>query len=198
MIRSSPLLLVALVGCSVARPPVHPVEENDSLALKAIRCGDLTALWRGKPSDGSAPISFFVEALSFRFADGSERAWKPVGTVAPAHVSFEIFSPDCAYVALAQDSYGPYHLVPVAGLADYLEGKRAPLILKPPPSATAPILTEQRWLSATRFQFFASCCGGVEVFDVDVAEPSKPERVYFAAQAPSGIRRVGDGFEPIR
>lgn len=195
----STLFLLLLLSCTAERAAaVHPTEISDPAALKAVSCGDVRALWKGRAVDGPGPIAFFVESLSFRFADGTERAFKPTGTVEPMHLSFEIFSPDCKSVALAQDSAGPYHLVPVAALADYLDGKRAPTVIAPPASSTAPILTEQRWLDANRFEFFASCCGGVEVFDVNVGAAQKPERVFFAPQAPAGIRRTAGGFEVVR
>ena len=187
-----------LLSCACTRPAVRPTEIIEAAALKATRCGDVTALWTGKPPDGPGPLWSFIDTLKFRLADGSERKFAPAGNIEPPHTAFELFSPDCSTVALAQDSYGPYHLVPTAELGAYLEGKRAPIVVKPPAASTAQILTEQHWVSPTRFEFFASCCGGVEVFQVDVSAPEKATRVYFAAEAPSGIRRTATGYEVIR
>lgn len=187
------LCLLLLAGCATARPA--PTNVPEPTALAATRCGDVVALWRGPASDGSMPLSYAVQSLSFRCADGVERAFTPSGTIEPPHRTLALFSSDCSWVALAQDSGGPYHLVPVADLAAYLDGKKEPVVVKPPQPA---VLTDGTWTGPHRFEFFASCCGGVEVFAVDAAAPEKVERVYFAPEAPAGIRRTGTTFEVVR
>ncbi len=186
-------LLLLTAGCAATLPAVQPVDVTEAPALRATRCGDVTAVFRGSTPDSSAPLSFFVDSLMFRFPDG-ERDFRPTGQVAAPHVSLEVFSPDCAFVALAQDSVGPLHFVKVSELAAYLDGRAAPGIVKSPAGS---ILTDGRWVSPTRFEFFASCCGGVEVFQADVAFPASPQRVFFAPQAPAGVRRTEKGYEAI-
>lgn len=187
--------LVFLCAACATTPKPTPTNVPEPTALEATRCGDVTALWRGQTPDGSMPLVYSVESLAFRFSDGSERTFTPTGTVAPPHRSLELFSPDCSWVALANDSGGPYHLVPVADLAAYLDGKKAPAVVT---AGKGAVLTEGKWTGPARFEFFASCCGGVEVFAVDATAPDKVQRVFFAAEAPKGIQRNGNGFDVLK
>lgn len=189
------LLAGALLLSCATTPKLQPTSVPEPTALAATRCGDVVALFRGPASDGTMPLTYSVESLAFGFPDGVEKAAKPTGTIEPPHRSLELFSPDCAWVALPQDSAGPYHLVKVSELAAYLDGKQAPVVVEGPKGS---IVTEGKWTGPTRFEFFASCCGGAEVLAADVGAPAvKAERVYFAAEAPKGIRRTAGGFELI-
>jgi len=91
------------------------------------------------------------------------------------------YSPDCKWVLMLQDHYGPYHLLEVAGSAKAIIGIDG-----------GSVHSDARWISATELEFFASCCGGVEVYRASVTRPA-PQRVYFAPEAPHGIRRLADG-----
>lgn len=186
---------LVLIGCATT-PKAAPTAVTEPTAIAATRCGDVVALFRGPAPDGSMPLPYSVESLAFGFPDGVEKAAKPTGTIAPPHRSLEVFSPDCSWAALPQDSAGPYHLVKVAELADYLDGKKPPVVVEGPKGS---ILTDGKWTGPARFEFFASCCGGVEVLATHPADatPGKTERVFFAAEAPKGIRRTAAGFEPI-
>ncbi len=189
----APAWFLLMASCATAPKPV-PTPASEPTAISATRCGDVVALWRGPTPDGTMPLTYSVESLAFAFPDGVEKAAKPTGTIEPPHRSLELFSTDCSWVALPQDSAGPYHLVPVAQLAAYLDGTHAPAVVEGPKGS---ILTDGRWTGPGRFEFFASCCGGVEVFAVDAATPSTTERVFFAPEAPNGIRRDGGGYRVI-
>lgn len=184
------LFAVALSACATAPKP-GPTPASEPTAIASTRCGDVVALFRGPAPDGAMPVSYSVESLAFGFGDGVEKPFEPTGTIEAPHRSLELFSTDCSWVALPQDSAGPYHLVKVAELARYLDGKAAPIVVEGPKGA---ILTDGKWTGPGHFEFFASCCGGVEVLATDTDVPGKTARVFFAAEAPAGIRRDGGGF----
>ena len=203
------LLLVALVlvvGCkkepaavdTTPEPPPpagpRPVEVKVDGALHAVRCGDVTAIWTGT-KDGEGPLWFFADSLSFQVGDAGAVAWKPPGEVFPHNRSFDVFSPDCAWVLLATDNYGPYHLVAAGQLPAYLEGKSPPALVGATDGGTARVHTDQKWVSQSEVEFFGSCCGGVEVFRAKVTKPDLVVPVFFAPEAPHGLRRTDRGFE---
>ena len=98
----------------------------------AVACGVVTVVWSGNPDalkdlPQPAPKSFAVESLAFKFADGTSKGFAPKGQVFFNDWRFEVFSPDCATVALLTDHFGPYHVVKTAELRGYLEGRVKPL-----------------------------------------------------------------------
>lgn len=199
--------LLALSCCTCKKPALPPAPslspgqlEIDG-AYHAIACGAVTAVWSGN----GAPLADLpqparkelgVESLAFRFADGTSRGFVTAGQVFNEDWRFDIFSPDCAYVALQMDHYGPYHVVKTADLRGYLEGRSKPLIIEAPHQATALVHEDLRWRDATHFDFFGSCCGGSTAFLVDVAE-GELKQVFFAPSAPHGIERVRDGYHAV-
>jgi len=160
--------------------------------LHAVACGEVVAEWHGAAPEAGVPPEFGTEELRFRFADGRLLRFRPAGSLFFSDWSFDIFSPDCSTVALLQDHYGPYHLVPVSKLAEYLEGAHVSVAVNAS-GEEASVLTSGRWLSPTMFEFFAMCCGGAQVFRAD-SRGGVPERVFFAPRAPHGLRREGEGF----
>ncbi len=182
------LALAALVFAGCARKVAGPTSAVEG-ALHTQTCGDVTAAFIGKRDEGPGPDWFFTERLEFHFASGLTLPFHESGEVYPHNRTFELFSPDCEWLALPQDNYGPYHLVKTAQLEGYLRGTVKPASIQ----KTGSVHTDLSWRSATELEFFASCCGGVEVFRVNVAAPEKLERVFFAAEAPRGVTRAAEG-----
>jgi hypothetical protein len=154
--------------------------------LHAVQCQAVVAEWLGAPGSGATGLRFRI--------DGKVTEFQPAGGLEPADWSFDIFSPDCTRVALAQDHYGPYHVVKLEGLPAYLAGgSPEAMVEKKSESGESMVHGDLRWLSGDRLEFTAGCCGGVEAFQVSVAAPADLQRTFFAAQAPKGISRLADG-----
>ncbi|MFT3711773.1 MAG: hypothetical protein QM817_29395 [Archangium sp.] len=195
--------LALLCGCKKEpppppAPPISPGEVNVEGALHAVGCGAVTAIWTGnaemlKDLPQPAPKSFAVESLSFKFADGTTKAFTQSGQVLAEDWRFNVFSPDCSMVALLTDHYGPYHVVKTADLRGYLEGRVKPVEVQSK-NATAQVHGELVWRDATAFEFAGFCCGGAEIFKANTKDGSL-ERIAFIASAPHGIRRVGTKWE---
>lgn len=179
-------------------PPVTPGQIEIDGAYHSIACGAVTAVWSGNGEplkDLPQPVrkALGVESLAFRFADGSSKGFVTQGQVFNEDWRFDIFSPDCAWVALQMDHYGPYHVVKTADLRGYLEGRVKPLVIEGKHETTAVVHEDLRWRDATHFDFFASCCGGATAWLGDVGDGSV-KQVFEAAEAPRGLERVRDGY----
>jgi hypothetical protein len=206
--RFQSLLCCCLVLACKKDPPLEVQKPVVSLSPQelslegeyhAIACGPVTAVWSGnaealKDLPQPAPKTFGVESLRFQFADGSSKGFAPPGQVFFSDWRFEIFSPDCAQVALQVDHYGPYHLVKTEDLRGYLSGKVKPVVVEAPSEKTAMVHSDGRWVGA-RFEFTASCCGGAQVFQA--TEGGALTRVFHAPVAVNGLRRVGSSYEVI-
>ncbi|MEW5734713.1 MAG: hypothetical protein AB1921_07655 [Thermodesulfobacteriota bacterium] len=108
------------------------------------------------------PPSFRVEQLLFEFPDGQRIPFKPSGTLYFDDWTFNIFSPDYRYVVLMQDRYGPYHVVPIKELRDYLTGKKSPFEAVSGSTLDIPgvLHGDVKWKTAASFEFCAACCSG--------------------------------------
>lgn len=200
------LALALLAACKkeqpapVAPPPptvkaaMVPTEVKVPGALKAITCGGVTALFKGE-AERANPTPLDVERLTFKLADGRELPFRPRGQTFPGDLTFEVFSPDCAWALLPSDHYGPYDLVPVQTLAVYLAGQpvAAPVGLRVD-GGPAAVHAAPRWVSKTDIEFQAACCGGVEVYRANVMNPVAATRVFAAPEAPHGIRPEDGGY----
>lgn len=188
-------MLLMTVACSkkpAVAPPVKPIEG----ALLQKTCGDVTAAWIGKRDDGPGPDWFFTDHLEFHFRSGAKLVMKEQGELEPQHRSDQIFSPDCQWVLLPQDNYGPFHLVKVSELEHYLIGQPKSIAVTPNAQDAGPasVLTEQIWVGPETFEFTASCCGGAAVYRVNAMAAPKLEKVFEAAEAPHGISRRDAGY----
>lgn len=159
-------------GPEVASPPPKLPPE-----IKTVTSGPITAHFGAeKPDDGSSNI--WVKALWFTFAhDDGIYPFKPTGTLFFSDWRFDIFSPDGVHVALLQDRFGPYHLVPTARLKAYLRGRGKPAAIvgqKRKTGEPAAVHQDGRWLSNQEFQYTLTCCGTRKVKTHRVPANIKP------------------------
>ena len=127
----------------------------------------ITAHFGGeKPlSDLYVPLEYGVSVLWFTFAgDETLYVFKPTGDLDFSDWTFDIFSPNGAYVLLQQDHHGPYHVVATDRLKDYLQGNAKPNKIfsardySPHAGHPAKVHKFVRWTSDRAFEFSASCC----------------------------------------
>jgi hypothetical protein len=170
-------------------PKVPPQVVTLPGVRSATRCADVTAAFV-EPAEADTPGPGVLE---FRFADGG--VLRPKSEAAPFHLSAEVFSPDCNWVALDMGDSGPYHLFPTRMLAGYLAGGFPPAVVQAPVAdgGSAQVHSDLRWVADDEVEFFGACCGGVEVFRAKVSAPSRVTRVHFAPEAPHGLTRTPDG-----
>ncbi|MCC6334873.1 MAG: hypothetical protein IT380_12915 [Myxococcales bacterium] len=199
--------LLALTGCkkeqpAPAAPALAPAEVTLEGAYHAVACGAVTAVFSGNADalkdltlDGLPPKSFGVEALSFRFADGSQKGFAPSGQLFFSDWRFDVFSPDCQWTALLVDHYGPYHLVKTADLQRYLAGQVRPVVVNAR-GPEASVLSDGAWRPDGAFEFFASCCGGARVLKATTT--GEVSTLFEAPDAPQGLRRVRGGYEVVK
>jgi hypothetical protein len=152
-------------------PPALPPE------IKTVTSGPVTAHFGAeKPDDGSS--SYWVKALWFTFAhDDGVYPFKPQGTLFFSDWRFDIFSPDGVHVALLQDRFGPYHVVPTARLKAYLRGRALPDEIvgqKRKTGELAAVHEDGHWLSNQEFRYTLVCCGTPEVKTHRVRANLKP------------------------
>lgn len=158
-------------------------------ALRAEACGPVTAVFEGQ-READAPAAYGVERLVFRFGDGVEVPYRPAEPLAFSDWGFDVFSPDCGWVALPAGHYGPYHLVPLAELKAYLRGEASPVVLRAR-TEPASVHSDGCWVGPDVWEFVASCCGGARVLRGRVT--GEVSTVFEAAEAPRGVRRSAGG-----
>jgi len=143
--------------------------QNEKVLFKSTtKDSTISAIWIGvDPNVDSGltgmPLTFGVHKLVFEFSNDKKRIeFKPKGDLFFSDWSFEIFSPDYRYVVLLQDHFGPYHIIPIDGLRDYLEGENPQFEVADGqiPRGAAAIHGEITWHSDDEIEFSASCCGG--------------------------------------
>lgn len=186
---------------AVKAPALAPAEVKVDGSYHAVSCGGVTALWSGDPEmlaqqAPNAPRSFGAESLAFRFVDGSTKGFAPTGQLFFSDWTFDVFSPDCALVALQVDHYGPIHVVKVDELRGYLEGHVKPVAVQALSEKDSLVHGQLRWVTPSQFEFVASCCGGAQVFRAS-AKDGALERLLDAKEAPKGVRRGANGWEAV-
>lgn len=165
------VLLAAFAGgcaCRVPRAATTTAEEARKvggallpLASRTTADGAVTATWMGAdPGMGVGPdssIGLWIHEIHFYFGSDPTPLRYPA-PYDPDSMTFEIFSPDGAYVALAQGRGVVFHIVPVASLRAYLtEPKSAPHEVVTGRRAGDPqaFAHEPRWVSDSIFEFEA-------------------------------------------
>ena len=131
--------------------------------VKLVYSGAVAAYFYGEELE-LLPRSHGVRSLAFRFeGDGREYAFTPEGELFDTDWSFDIFSPDGAYVVLLQDRYGPYHAVRTDHLKAYLRGERGPdHVVGRRADPHASVHSAARWLPGNVLEYQVACCGETE------------------------------------
>lgn len=139
--------------------PDQPYGDTRRQTLRKITARAVTAEFVGA-RDPSGPATYGVKELWFTF-EGDDRRYRfaPEGTLYFSDWSFDIFSPTGAFVLLLQDRYGPYHVVHVSHLKEYLLGNRRPDQIVGDRGTPASVHRDARWLSPTEFSYSTTCCG---------------------------------------
>jgi hypothetical protein len=148
--------------------------------IRTVTANGVTAHFGGEAPPDNLPLRFGVAALWFTFAGDAENygysASGGEGELYFSDWSFDIFSPDGAYVLLLQNHYGPYHVIATNKLKDYLTDKRKPdyVVTKAiGPDEPARVHGDGHWISSSEVQFTVSCCGTSETITYRLADRSK-------------------------
>ncbi len=189
---------------------LEPVE----LAVRGVMmhtatCGKATAVWYGNPTDRDAlrkkpvnapvvPDWLGVTWLEFHFEGGRVARYTTSEYTEGLDWSYDVFSPDCALVALLSGRFGPYQVMKVSEIEEVLGGRMKPIEVSGDAAdgGAGGVHSDAKWVSNDELEFFRGCCGSTQVFRWNV-KTRKLTEVYFAAYTPSGIRRTATGFEVI-
>jgi hypothetical protein len=166
-------------GCACRLPPAATTTAEEArlaggallpLASRTTPDGEVTAVWMGAdPGTGvgpDSPIGLWIHEIQFHFGSDPLSLRYPA-PYDPDSMTFEIFSPDGAYVALSQGRGVTFHLVPVASLRAYLtDPKTAPheIVNGRRPSDPEAFAHEPRWGTDRIFEFEA--VGGATTWQV--------------------------------
>jgi hypothetical protein len=166
-----------ILGCGLSRSCDRARWPHE---ISTMTANGVTAHFGGEVPPDSLPLRFGVAALWFTFAGDAKNYGFPAsgedGELYFSDWSFDIFSPDGAYVLLLQDHYGPYHVIATNKLKDYLSGKRKPdyVVTKAVGrDEPARVHGDGHWISSGEVQFTASCCGTSETITYRLADNSK-------------------------
>lgn len=139
MPRPKRQLLLSAIVLALTAVPVAGLLQLEKLAvaqqvklppeLRSITVGDVTVHFGGVRSsdDAKFPLEYAVTNLWFTFKGDRHRyPFKPSGELFFRDWNFKILSPDGRFVTLLDDRFGPFHVVSVARLKRYLQGKAKP------------------------------------------------------------------------
>lgn len=149
-------------------PPLPP-------EIHAVTVRGITAHFGGEKPPGDFQLEFGVSALWFTFAgDETVYVFSPGGDVDFGDWRFDLFSASGAYVLLQQDHYGPYHVVAIERLKEYLRSPANPDKVVSghdhPSFRNSPAQVHRliRWTSDGSFEFSGFCCGDEMHFRYDI------------------------------
>ncbi|WP_069472927.1 hypothetical protein [Candidatus Marithrix sp. Canyon 246] len=166
------ILKIILIVTLVAESSTYATDKKIDIAEKVLfrattSDNTVSALWVGVDPNieletSDMPLTFGVHKLYFEFPKTKEKlAFNPRGQLFFSDWSFNIFSPDYRFVVLLQDHYGPYHIIPISNLQDYLAGKNPQFeIVEASNGKVSAVHGEINWLSIDTIEFSAWCCGG--------------------------------------
>ena len=124
--------------------------------LRDVEIGGVTAKFYGEQVPPGISPRYGIRELRFDLGDGVEVAFNPTGELHHSDWQFEIGSPDGAHVLLLQDRYGPYHIVAVASLADYLAGGEPTFEFgQAQPEGNAWVHEQGQWVSESEVSYQA-------------------------------------------
>jgi len=153
------LAVVAIVSSAFA---IAARADAELETLKVVLRGQVEAQFSGR-KEPLVPPEYGVKQLSFSFAgDPRSYPFTPSGTLHFSDWTFDIFSTEGTYVLLPQDHYGPYHVVRVDHLKDYLLGRRqADEVVAQSLETGSParVHAKPSWLSDTELRYQTTCCG---------------------------------------
>jgi len=134
------------------RPTVRPRME----VLHTVQLDGVVAEFLGEKVPGGVSERYGVSGLRFVFEDGSKKSFNPRGQLYFSDWRFDVASPDGANVLLLQDHYGPYHVVSVSRLGEYLNGAEPDWEFGyKNPEGSAWVHEFGRWTSATTVAYRA-------------------------------------------
>jgi hypothetical protein len=178
----TPEAVPAHVEPVVVDEPVVAEPESAPRRLATADCAGTTAIWSGhdpNETEGDYPITYGFETLAFRFDTGphagSTLEFVPAGALYFSDWRLDIFSPDCRRVLLLQDRFGPYHVVALDRLHDYLLGRAEPeaVLTGCTGCTSAAVHAEGQWVDADTLAWETGACGTTEFHRVDL--PAKPK-----------------------
>jgi hypothetical protein len=105
-----------------SRPTNAPTVRPRVEVLHEVRLSGVVAEFMGERVPAGVSEQFGVVGLRFVFEEGRKMSFKPLGTLYFSDWRFDIASPDGEHILLLQDRYGPYHVVRVDRLIEYLGG----------------------------------------------------------------------------
>ncbi len=173
--------------------PEHVVNDFDDYLLRGLPEDEIntaqfqfelyypgvTAIFHGLAT-GVFPLQYGVDSLSFLFPHTEEEfKFQPTGTLYKSDWKFDLMSPDQHHMLLLQSHYGPYHIVSVERLKQYLTGYHGPdyeIDWTFPESGLDSVLSEGSWLDSDLISFDATCCGTREslIYRLGSVEGPKP------------------------
>jgi len=109
-----------LLGCSVPTP--EPAEG----ILSTEMCGVVQVDWVGEPTPPPSSPRYGTTHLKMTWPDGSERTWRPSGTLHFSDWDFEACAPSGAWIVLPRDRFCPLDVVAVPELVAWLDGQAKP------------------------------------------------------------------------
>ena len=127
------VFLVILLSCaSTPQVPVSMVSTVEAIAsepapdvpvnLYRLSLEGVSAVFLGERVPTGIEARMGIRGIRFEFDSGEVVPFVPRGEVYFSDWSFEIASPDGQWLLLPQDRYGPYHVIGVSRLAEYLAG----------------------------------------------------------------------------
>jgi hypothetical protein len=162
-------VLLYLTSAAIAAAQSLPPE------LFMTRSGDVAAHFGGQRiADGAGDLRYVATAIWFTFEGDPKTYAVNVGeqdTFRNWDFNFDIFSPDGQHVLLLRDDFGPYHVVAVKHLKEYLKNGGKPdfevsgLL---PGEANAGVHHGAHWTSASTIEFSFSCCATERLMHFDM------------------------------
>ena len=164
--------------------------------LKVVYYGPVAAHFLGV-AEPLMPLTYGVRELWFGFEGDPERyRFEPEGALSFADWYFDhLFSPEGTYVLLPQDRFGPYHVVRVSRLGDYLAGRTAPdqvVGYEPEEGSPRGVHGEAKWLSEEEIEYTVTCCGEPMV-RVETVEDRGADSGYRPKTSPDTVLDVNGG-----
>ncbi|MGN6108895.1 MAG: hypothetical protein ACTHU0_27565 [Kofleriaceae bacterium] len=157
------LWLLMIAACSSKTDP-RPADEGPKRTAQPgerveheERCPGVRAVWRGERTSTHDHYTTFSLEVA-----GVARPWSRELHTTDGDKPFDLFSPDCKRVLLLLTHMGPYHIVRVDRLPDYLRGAPPELVLAgeidPELESGTGVFRGAGWTSNTEGWYLWGCC----------------------------------------